>query len=85
MADIESRLDRIESSVERLGSSLEKLVDIVGGLAGFLQELAQTQKANAQAAEERFRHIETIQMETTEKLNALVQIVDEWIRNKPSA
>lgn len=76
MPDSESRIDRLEDN-------LDKLVNVVSGLAGIVKELAQDQKAMKQESEERFRRIETLQLETTEKLNALVHIVDEWIRNQP--
>jgi hypothetical protein len=78
MPDIETRLDRLETNIE-------KLVNVVSGLAGVVQEITVSQKANVEASEQRFRHMEALQTETTEKLNALIQIVDEWIRNHPAA
>jgi hypothetical protein len=77
MPDNESRIDRLEDN-------LNKLVNVVTGLAGIVKELALDQKAWKQESEERFRRIETAQAEGTEKLNALIHIVDEWIRNRPN-
>jgi hypothetical protein len=71
--------ENLEPRIERIEASIEKLVDVVGGLAGIVKELAVDLKEFA----ERQKRLETAQLETTEKLNALVQIVDEWIRHNP--
>jgi|GEM_PF-2132232 hypothetical protein len=68
--------DNLEFRVDRLEGRLEKLVGVVEALAAI-------EERQAEAGHERFRRIENAQLETTEKLNALIQVVDEWIRRGP--
>lgn len=65
------------SRIERTEASLEKLVGVLGVLAGVVERLTDAQTRT----DERLKQLETAQAETTDKLNALVQMVDEWIRS----
>jgi hypothetical protein len=67
-----TRLDRIEEN-------LEKLTDVVGKLAGVVVSLAEGQQRLAEGQQ----RLQMAQIETTGKLDALIHIVDEWIRNRP--
>jgi|HubBroStandDraft_5_1064220.scaffolds.fasta_scaffold2300865_1 NAD dependent epimerase/dehydratase family enzyme len=67
-----SRVDRIEQSLEKLTDVVGKRADVVVQLAGVMTSLAEGQQ-----------RIQTAQLETTEKLDALIHIVDESIRNRP--
>ena len=83
-----SRIDRIEKD-------LEPLVGIVGSQANqigillehgqraneFLQRTAEAQLRLAEAQNK----LEAAQLDTTEKLDALIRIADEWIRNRPAS
>lgn len=64
--------DNLESRIERIDVSIKTLVAVVDGIAAITREIAELHK-----------RLEMAQLATTEKLNALVQIVDEWIRRGP--
>jgi hypothetical protein len=59
-------------SIDRIEENLEKLTDVVGRLAGLVSSLAEGQQ-----------RLQMAQIETTGKLDALIHIVDERIRNRP--
>jgi len=64
--------DNGNTRIDRIEANLEKLTDVVGKLAGVITSLAEGQQ-----------RLQTAQIETTGKLDALIHIVDEWIRNRP--
>jgi hypothetical protein len=64
--------DNGNTRIDRIEVNLEKLTDVVGKLAGVITSLAEGQQ-----------RLQTAQIETTGKLDALIHIVDEWIRNRP--
>jgi hypothetical protein len=58
-----------------------KLTDVVGKLAGVVTSLAEGQQRLVEGQQ----RLQTAQIETTGKLDALIHIVDEWIRNRAAA
>jgi chromosome segregation ATPase len=77
------RIEEHDRRIETVDSQIEKIVHIMEGFAVGMRRL---EEAEART-EERLRHYiqvtEMAQLETTEKLNALIQTVDDWIRNHP--
>jgi exonuclease VII small subunit len=66
-----TRIDRIEESLEKLTDAVVKLAGVVTSLAEGQQRLVEGQQ-----------RLQTAQLETTGKLDALIHIVDAWIRHR---
>ena len=91
--NLESRVDRLERDLEKLVGVVNQLAGVVANLAEAqkhtdqqLQQIAEAQKRTDLLAQQLFesqKRTDEKMLETTEKLNALVQIVDDWIRNNP--
>ena len=71
-----TRLDRIEEMIERHIAANED------AHASFIAEHKMLLTAQV-IFQESLQQLEIKQAETSEKLNALIKIVDEWIRNNP--
>lgn len=62
---------------------VDTLAQVAGDLASEHGQLAAEHRRAKEESEERFRRIEMGQLEGTEKLNTLIKIVDEMVRNRP--
>ncbi|HLK65577.1 MAG TPA: hypothetical protein VKU19_19200 [Bryobacteraceae bacterium] len=75
----------LAGGVRELSQGAKELLGGVRELSQGLRELAQDQKEFKLDTEERFRRLEALQAENQEKLNVLIQIVDEWIRRQTAS
>lgn len=90
-----SRIDRIEKDLEKLVGIVGSQANQIGILLEhgqrtneFLQRTAEAQLRLAEAQNklaEAQNKLEAAQLETAEKLDALIRIADEWIRNRPAS
>lgn len=70
--------DNGNSRIDRIEENLEKLTDVVGKLAGVVVNLAEGQQRLAEGQ----ARLQSAQLETMGKLDALIHIVGEWLRNQ---
>lgn len=80
----DEKMDRLIGIVEAQSGQIGKIVQVMEGFAVGLQRLSEAQTRTEQRLEHFIQATETRHLETTEKLDALVRIVDEWIRSHPS-
>jgi exonuclease VII large subunit len=80
---LRERADRQDKALDRITSILERLAELsVANQEAQAEFQARIERAHALYEEERRRGAE-VHRELEEKLNALIQIVDETIRKKP--
>ena len=77
------RLDRIERALEHLVSVQGSHETRLGRLEAGMQGLVDLLGTLAQQADRRFLETDQRFRDTDDKLNALIRIVDDWIRHQP--
>ena len=90
---MEPRVNRLEIDMVKLTGVVSRIADVVATVVESQKGLVDSQKHTDQLAKELFesqkrtdqlmQKLDEKMLETTEKLNALVQIVDDWIRKNP--
>ncbi|MGO9263043.1 MAG: hypothetical protein ACLQU1_43210 [Bryobacteraceae bacterium] len=76
-------IEKNDSHIDKVDRQIERIVHIMEGFAEGMRELKEAGARTDQRLEHYIQVTEMAQLETTEKLNALIQTVDDWIRSHP--
>jgi hypothetical protein len=81
----QTRLDRIEEMIERHVMANEAAHDAFRAEHKLLLTAQVVFQENLNKLENNLNRLDLKMLETTEKLDALIQTVDEWIRRQPAS
>lgn len=81
----QTRLDRIEEMIERHVIANEAAHDVFRAEHKLLLTAQVVFQENLNKLENNLNRLDLKMLETTEKLDALIQTVDEWIRRQPAS
>jgi chromosome segregation ATPase len=79
----DKQIEMHDRRIEKIDGHIEKIVHIMEGFVEGMRRLEEAQARTEQRLEHFIQVTETRNLETTEKLNALIQVADDWIRNRP--
>ena len=80
---LQERQDRLEQSQQKLVHGMQQLLTAQVILTDRVDKTSQTLEVFIEQTNQRFQEAARSHQETDEKLNALIETVDDWIRRQP--